>query len=378
MPSKSRLAFIDLLRGWAVLVMVEVHVFNAFIRPDIRTEDWFKALNFINGLVAPSFIFISGFVFVLTSQKKIESFRSFGYPFWKQLGRIGLVLLTGYALHLPFYSLHRIITDTVEKGWLVFYQSDVLHCIAIGLLLLFLLRLAINDNRVYRAVLFLGGLIVIGIAPFIWNIDFINFMPAPLAAYMNGQHYSIFPLFPWMGFMLFGGFFAMGYSAAREAGREQVYISRLALVGALVMVGGAIIDALPIHIHIASSDIRANPFFFLERLGIVLLLLTICWYYAAWRHTERSFVLDAGRESLMVYAAHLLVIFGQFWQYHSLYFYYGKSAGVVSCIVATLVLVTLMVAAAKLWEWLKQNHLPLARVMFWIFAGTTLLVFILK
>ncbi|HVN47785.1 MAG TPA: acyltransferase family protein, partial [Bacteroidota bacterium] len=122
MASKSRLAFIDLLRGWAVLVMIEVHVFNAFLLPEIRTTAWFGVLNFINGWVAPSFIFISGFVFLQASQKKLESFRTYGSAFWKQLSRIGLILLVGYFLHLPFFSFHRIMTDTDQAGWYRFYQ----------------------------------------------------------------------------------------------------------------------------------------------------------------------------------------------------------------------------------------------------------------
>jgi len=103
MVQKSRLAFIDLLRGWAILVMIEVHVFNAFVLPELRSTSWFHALNFINGLVAPSFTFISGFVFLLASQKKLESFRSYGPAFWKQAGRIGMIWLIGYSLHLPFF-----------------------------------------------------------------------------------------------------------------------------------------------------------------------------------------------------------------------------------------------------------------------------------
>jgi len=34
--TKNRLAFIDLLRGWALLVMIEVHVFNTFILPVLK------------------------------------------------------------------------------------------------------------------------------------------------------------------------------------------------------------------------------------------------------------------------------------------------------------------------------------------------------
>jgi len=73
---------------------------------------------------------------------------------------------------------------------------------------------------------------------------------------------------------------------------------------------------------------------------------------------------------LMVYAAHLLVIYGRFWNEHSLWFYYDQAFGVWKCIAGTIVLILIMIGAAMMWGWLKRNHLPLARVSFWMFSGT--------
>jgi uncharacterized membrane protein len=377
-PTKTRLAFIDLLRGWALLVMIEVHVFNSFIIPALKTTPWFNVLNFINGLVAPSFTFISGFVFLLASQRKLESFRTYGSAFWKQLGRIGLVWGVGYSLHLPFFSFHRVITETTGDGWSNFFQVDVLHCIAFGLLILFMSRLLIRNDRVYRMFLFASGLVVVFATIFVWNYDFLNIIPAPISAYINSQHYSLFPLFPWLAFMLFGGYFASGYINAREQKKEKEFILHFALAGAVIFVASRIGRELSFILHVGSLDIRANPLFFFERLGIVMLLLTVCWFYADYRKTERSFVLNVGKESLMVYAAHLLIINGQFWNDHSLDFYYGKTFGVIECIVCTLALTSVMIVAAIVWGWMKRDHLPLARMMFYMFIGTITIMFFVR
>jgi uncharacterized membrane protein len=378
MISKSRLAFIDLLRGWALLVMIEVHVFNAFILPRFQAASWFPVLNFINGLVAPSFIFISGFVFLLASQKKLESFRTFGFAFWKQLGRIGLIWLVGYCLHLPFFSFHRSITDSTEAQLLSFYQSDVLHCIAFGLLVLFLLRLIIRNDRMYQTILLSSGLLIVIATMFLWDIDFNTLIPAPLAAYFNGKHYSLFPLFPWMAFMLFGGYFAAGYIEAREQQKEKKFILRFALIGMILVIVCLIARELPIHIPFGSEDISANPSFFFVRLSIVMLLLTACWFYAEYRKIEKSFVLDVSRESLLVYTVHLLVIYGRFWNEQSLYYYYGNMFGVWECIAGTLILGIAMIGMAKIWGWLKRNHFPLARVFAWMLSGIIIIYFFVK
>src|SRR5512135_2725297 len=95
--SKSkRVQYIDLLRGWAVIVMIETHVFNATLRPDIKTTDFFDILNFINGLVAPSFIFASGLAFAITSRRKIAEYTTLGPPLYKQILRLLFILGIGY------------------------------------------------------------------------------------------------------------------------------------------------------------------------------------------------------------------------------------------------------------------------------------------
>ena len=37
-PAPARLLFVDWLRAWALLVMIETHVFNAFLATGLRSE----------------------------------------------------------------------------------------------------------------------------------------------------------------------------------------------------------------------------------------------------------------------------------------------------------------------------------------------------
>ena len=326
---KNRLAFIDILRGWAVLVMIEVHVFNAYLLSSIRSTSWFEVLNFINGLVAPSFIFISGFIFTFTSQKKLESFRTFGSPFWKQLGRIGFIWMIGYFLHLPAATFQQMMTETTERDWLIFYQSDVLHCIAFGLLYLFIFRILIHSDRTYRTFLMISGFVVLITTKFIWDINFLRWLHPAFAAYFNNQNISLFPLFPWMAFILFGGFFATGYIRARENQVEKKYIQSFGIIAIGIILLSIFGRQLSLEQGVGSSDIRASILFFFERLGIVMFLLCACWYYADYRKTEKSFILDASKESLLVYSLHLYVIYGFVWNGQRLVSIYGKASGVL-------------------------------------------------
>jgi len=57
-PAKPpRYGFIDLLRGFALVVMIETHVSNAYLPLASRKgSEFFFGLSFINGLVAPAFL----------------------------------------------------------------------------------------------------------------------------------------------------------------------------------------------------------------------------------------------------------------------------------------------------------------------------------
>lgn len=374
MPSQTRLQFIDLLRGIAVIVMVEVHVFNAFLQPPYRLTEWFGVLNYINGLVAPSFVFMAGFVFMISSQRKVAEFRTYGKAFWRQMWRILLILLIGYYLHLPYFSFHRMMTETTEAGWLKFYQADVLHCIAMGLFLLFLLRLRIVSKRMYEIVLFSMGMLIVAFTPFVWKFDFLTVFPAPIAAYWNGLHYSQFPFFPWAGFMFFAGFAASRYLGAREQGNESRFLYRFVSFGLVLFVVGGVLRISKVGTGWVGTDVRANPFFFVERLGLVLVLLFICWLITQ-KVIPPQFVLATGRQSLYAYASHLVVIYGQYINGYSAAYLFKRSWTPFECAVATLGLITAVVMTSISWDWLKREHLPLAQMFFGVFVLASLAVF---
>ncbi len=53
----NRILFIDMLKGIALLIMIEVHIINSFLHESIKSEAWFEILNYMNGLIAPAFTF---------------------------------------------------------------------------------------------------------------------------------------------------------------------------------------------------------------------------------------------------------------------------------------------------------------------------------
>jgi hypothetical protein len=110
-----RLQFIDLLRGWAGIVMIEVHVFNGMIRPELRHTGWFNLLNFVNGLVAPSFLFCAGAGFWIAIERKWDDFTRLRPPAWAFLRRLFYILVAAYFLHLPRMSFSYLFSRATQN-----------------------------------------------------------------------------------------------------------------------------------------------------------------------------------------------------------------------------------------------------------------------
>jgi hypothetical protein len=117
----------------------------------------------------------------------------------------------------------------------------------------------------------------------------------PLDAYLAKQHGSIFPLFPWFAFAGFG--FLIGQGKKLHWG--------LSLFGAF-LAGG-----MPV---LASSS---TDMFFFERLGWVMMIAVGISLLTAGLQFRSialpQWLLLAGRQSLVIYVAHLLMIHAVPW-----------------------------------------------------------------
>jgi uncharacterized membrane protein len=371
---KSRFVYIDLLRGWAVIVMIEVHVFNAFLIPAFREEAWFKVLNFINGLVAPSFLFIAGYSFVLIAQRKWNDYLAFNETFWKQLGRILQVLAVGYALHLPYFSFSKLLTISWQE-WSVFWKVDVLHTIAVSLLLLLTMVIVMRKPKKYFSSIVTIAMVVIFGSPLMFDRNIDHLLPEPIANYLTAAHRSQFPLFPWMGFVLCGGVTSQLLIWWKEIIEEQKIFRRFFFAGIVLILVSIGVELFPITIYPAHDFWRSSPGFFFIRLGIVLIILSTLWYWEKTVQSKASLVSVVGSESLTAYAGHLLVIYGMFWNNKSLAFIIGKTRTVPEVIAMTFALIVATIAVSYVWNRIKKWSMFYARVLMYSILIVVLYIF---
>ena len=242
-PSK-RCPWVDLLRGLAVIVMIEVHVVNTWLRLDLRPE-W---LNYLNGLVAPSFLMCAGFSLVLSTFRTDGTLR----PFWPDTARrLGFILLCAYLLHAPGLTLAEWTVLNTPQKLRELFKIDVLQCVVYSLLLLQALARTLGTARRFTGAALGLALFVALISPSLWIGGVGEGVWLPLRGLLNGNKdqasgvQALFPLFPWLAFVSFGSFLGGVYRHLRVdpvAGRarwtEGRFLSALFGFGLALMLWG--------------------------------------------------------------------------------------------------------------------------------------------
>jgi uncharacterized membrane protein len=371
---KQRYHFIDQFRGWAVLFMVETHVLNAFLLPGLRASIAYKAVDFFNGLIAPSFLFIAGFSFAIVAGRKWDEFLKPGRVFARQLLRCLQILLVGYLLHVPQFSLNRLRQSLRWGENHIFWGADVLHAIAVSLLLMLLLVPLLRRRGRYFAFLAAAGAVVPLLTPLLLSLPLERHLPWALAGYGKRILYSQFPLFPWAGFAFLGAAVSYQWQEARQRQDEARFFRLLAWAG-LSLVGVFLAIAFQPLAPVALGSFNpAKPLFFFLKLGLVAMLLSLLWRVERKTGERPLLVTRVGQESLVAYAFHIVVIFGGFFGAygHSLAHIVGKTRSWAEVLLMAVALILATGALSLGWHWLKKSRPQAAKKVFW--AGVAALV----
>jgi uncharacterized membrane protein len=376
MFSRNRYLFVDLLRAAALAAMTGMTVFNTFLSPDYNGDFLLSLLHYAVSLSAPAFIFISGFVFVVSSQGRLDELRRFGGYSKHKLRRIALILLVAYSMNLPFFSFRAMLTQASPSDIRSIYNVDVLQCIAVGLLILLAGRILIESERRFRFFTIAMALVFTLPAPFLWNIDFSRFIPLPLACYFNEAHGSGFPLFPWAGFTFAGATLAEYYLKARETFNEKNFIRKLSIFGMTSYLICFII--ICVVNRYAWFQLEPSPLFFLERFSLITLLLCACWLYYRRTGAEAGYFVDVGRQSLIVYWLHLQIITSRLWNGRSLSSIAGGTLGINECLIAIFILLAAMMTTAHVWGIIKRDNPGLAKKIFLTAICGAIILFLIR
>ena len=121
--TSNRLIYLDWLRGLAVLIMLQGHVLDGWVRPQDRSTEWFWLSQFLGGLPAPIFLFLVGVSLALVLDRLRAKGASTRELAMKVLRRGGWILFLAYA-----FRLEQFLVWYPASQWSDLWRVDTLNC----------------------------------------------------------------------------------------------------------------------------------------------------------------------------------------------------------------------------------------------------------
>ncbi|GDX45967.1 hypothetical protein LBMAG24_12950 [Bacteroidota bacterium] len=303
--AKDRLQFIDAIRAYAILMMLQGHFVDTMLAYRFRDLEntlystWF----FMRGMTAPIFFTVTGLVFTFLLLRD-------GRPI-KENERIRKGIRRGFFLIFLGYLL-KVNFPAFLIGW--FYKSypalDVLHNIGFALLALIGLYCLHLVSKISLPLLYFGGGIFIFLINPTWIAYEWDFLPIVLRNYFDADNGSIFLPVPWLGFTLLGA--GLGWHLF-----HKTYLYRTWYWPAILLISG-----LTIHFFSTKGLLLLNQWTgwenFLQlaydnvlfwRFGHVLIIISL-FIFLEKIITFPPLMLKIGSETLTIYATHYVVLYG--------------------------------------------------------------------
>jgi len=341
--AKSRLAYIDWVRGLACVLMFQTHCYDSWLSPQARQSRFFMYSQLGGTFPAPLFLFLAGISFALVTEKLWQK----NLP-PAQIART--TIWRGAEIYI-YGLLFRLQEYVVSWGWAPksdLLRVDVLNTIGLSMMLLgvmcwivggvFLRRKQTQRGAFLPRIPFVvsaagSALLISLLTPPLWTTWRPTWLPWPIESYVDGVHnlgvpqQGIFPVFPWTAFAFAG--LAVGFILQRDWARTRQARAFLALglVGGVLIEFARWLDAQPRQFYAVQDYWHTSPSFWLIRVG--MLLVIVCagyawcrwvigwvsekWPVGKWNTGPSAFspLIQLGQASLLVYWVHIEFVYGR-------------------------------------------------------------------
>jgi len=306
MLKPERLYFIDALRAFAIIMMMQGHFVDTLLDPIYEDSgNIYSVWAFFRGITAPTFFTISGFVYIYLLLKNpdvaLQKLR-----IKKGIKRGLLLVLIGYTLRIPLMSW---LSGTFNDYFLI---VDVLQCIGLGLLLLIALYyLSLKSKWLLLVLSLVSGLAIFILEPLYRGATF-DFLPLVISNYLTRANGSVFTIIPWFGFISFGAALAILFNLFQDFKVfKTVFIIGLITAGVFLSTYSSSFFISIYHKtdFIILKKVAYYNYLF-ERLGHVLILFSI--FYSLNNAFKAQWILKIGQKTLSIYVVHFIILYGSF------------------------------------------------------------------
>jgi len=324
---QKRISYIDSLRSVAIIMVLEGHFITQSLKTEYRDDSQtvYQIWKFTRCLTAPTFLFISGLIFTyLLLKNKATGFTN------KRLQKGSLrafkLIGLGYLLQLNLYSYFKLGKPLITDLFQIFH---ILQCIGTSLLVVIILYLI--KSYLIKIPLgvftFLMGFIFFAGSPTLHQLDFKQlpqFLENMLVVSKTYQKSSIFPLFHWAGFVMFGA--SLGAIFYKSKNFIHSYILPLSLCGIGLIFKNYytnFLNKIYLSYNFPKYIVDFSYVFEFKRLGQVLIAIGVFIFihkishflkpifkYVPW---SQNLFIKMGQNTLSIFVVHVIILYQGFW-----------------------------------------------------------------
>ena len=309
MTAKSnRLFFIDAMRAWAILMMLQGHFIDGLLDPVFRdsSNPIYNVWLYFRGITAPVFFTVSGFIFtyllIRVPENGMDNLRV------AKGMRRGLQLLAiGYLLRL---NLGGLLKGEIYN---TFYLVDVLHCIGLSILGLIGVYVLTSKRKKYVFPLVLVGItLVLFLFERVYKDWSFAFLPNFIANYFTKANGSVFTIIPWFGYATLGAFISVLFT--RFKNYKYLYPAAISIALAvgylLIYQSSNAFERLYEWTGLEFLNLILSNNYLFIRLGNVFVVFAI--FMVLRQFMTNKTVLKIGASTLSIYVIHFIILYGSF------------------------------------------------------------------
>jgi|SRR5579871_227307 len=344
--SAYRLQYLDWLRGLGAVIMLQGHVFQSFLKNDLRDGGPYMLSQFLGGMPPAIFLFLTGVTLAFLMDSTERRGLAPSARVTTALRRAGYLFVLAFAFRLQLWLFGW------PAPWTDLLRVDILNCMGFAMMLMSLMALFRTAERTRLCAAL--GLGIAFASPLVTQIDWSG-APALVRSYIVPD-YNSFGFFPWAAYLAFG------MSAGSILRTIPAEVTERAMQWAALL-GGAMIMAaqyaanLPWSIYAKSEFWLNSPAQVLIKQGVTLLLAALAFLWTRYGAKDAwSWVRQFGTTSLLVYWVHIELVYGRWFGYLK------NNLTVAQTVLATAVVISLMLAlstaktrrqriAARLADW---------------------------
>jgi uncharacterized membrane protein len=301
----GRRTYLDVLRGMAVLIMIEAHVIDSWTRVADRRSRAFGESLILGGFGAPLFLFLAGIAVAMSAGSKARRTGD-------TRGAVRAVQRRGLEIFLlAFVFRFQSFVLSHSPAWALL-KVDILNVMGPSIVLAATLWGLFRTARARIIAFAVATVAIVWVTPIIRNADGLAVLSDWLEGYLRPiPNLTNFTLFPWMAFLTSGALVGVILDAARSPEADRRVNVGFGLAGLAIAFAAYKASFLPA-LWVRSSFWTTSFSFFFIRLGLIIAALGLAWLWEQRPTAGRRWspLRLLGRSSLFIYWIHVELVYG--------------------------------------------------------------------